>query len=442
MSFSDMNSSERRLNQVIDAAVQGHVLDKFEPRYSLRIANMALHWFVQHPRWITDLTVTTLRRVAALANAYPQDWRERARAELCNGRDRDIEPVWPIPLIVPTGRPHFAWENTLMVGRFPFATSHLPPGCIDLICFSPPYAEQRSRPRALGQYQDGSPLFYEGVPEKDYAQWMVGCMREADRLLGEHGSVIFVLAPHMRDGAYVRYVIDTICALLDDGWRQVAPAGSPWIKRDAPPVGRADRQRVGHEGYFWLTKRRDPYSDTYEGGRHSDRIGKLHGYGTMQQPNGKTRSGIARVTTVADFTVGGIQKRRTKHPARHPIELYEYFIRLACPPDGIVADVFAGSGTTLLAAIRTGRRWFGVEAEPTFVRDAQRELSAATHPSRPAPAIVKPRPGKRTVPAAIPEADWIFTNREVIDAMLIIVQRHSANCDIDLSDPTMSSRVA
>jgi DNA modification methylase len=411
-----MNSSERRLHQVIDAAVQNHVLEK----YSLRVANMALHWFVQHARWLTDVTVVTLRRIAELGDAYPQDWRTRARTELCGGRDRDVKPVWPIPQIVPLRRPHFAWENTLMVGRFPFATAHLPAGSIDLISFSPPYAEQRGRPHLIGRYQDRSPLFYEGVAEKDFPQWMVECMREADRLLGPHGSIIFVIAPHMRDGMYVRYVIDTVHALLDDGWKQVSPAGSPWIKRDSAPMGRRDRPRVTHEGYYWLTKRNNPYSNPYEGGRPSNRIGMLHGNGTMKQPSGKTRSGIARVTTVADCTVGGIQARRTKHPARHPIELYEYFIRLACPPNGIVADVFAGSGTTLLAAIRAGRRWFGVEANPIFVRSALAEIAAVAPPPRTVPATATPRRALQPVPAPTRE---YFTARKVIDAMVQIALR-------------------
>jgi DNA modification methylase len=38
------------------------------------------------------------------------------------------------------------------------------------------------------------------------------------------------------------------------------------------------------------------------------------------------------------------------HPAVFPVDLPRFFIKLLCPPQGIVADPFAGSGTTGVAA--------------------------------------------------------------------------------------------
>lgn len=48
------------------------------------------------------------------------------------------------------------------------------------------------------------------------------------------------------------------------------------------------------------------------------------------------------------------------HTAAKPTELMEELVAI-CPPGGIVLDPFAGSGTTIRAAIRTGRRAIGIE---------------------------------------------------------------------------------
>ncbi len=44
---------------------------------------------------------------------------------------------------------------------------------------------------------------------------------------------------------------------------------------------------------------------------------------------------------------------------------------------GIVLDAFAGSGTTLVAADRTGRRGYGIELDPRYADVTVRRLAAA-----------------------------------------------------------------
>lgn len=54
--------------------------------------------------------------------------------------------------------------------------------------------------------------------------------------------------------------------------------------------------------------------------------------------------------------------RNKIHPTQKPVALCEYLIRTYTDPGDIVLDNCAGSGTTLLAAENTGRRYIGFES--------------------------------------------------------------------------------
>lgn len=56
----------------------------------------------------------------------------------------------------------------------------------------------------------------------------------------------------------------------------------------------------------------------------------------------------------------------TVHPTQKPVALFEYLIRTYTDPDMLVLDNCAGSGTTAIAAERTGRRWLCIEREPSY----------------------------------------------------------------------------
>src|SRR5699024_11136773 len=60
--------------------------------------------------------------------------------------------------------------------------------------------------------------------------------------------------------------------------------------------------------------------------------------------------------------VDGIQ-----HPTVKPLAIMEWLISLVTPPDGVLLDPFAGSGTTLEAARNAGFSSIGIEAEETYL---------------------------------------------------------------------------
>lgn len=65
------------------------------------------------------------------------------------------------------------------------------------------------------------------------------------------------------------------------------------------------------------------------------------------------------------------------HPAPFPVELPERLIHLHTYRDDLVLDPFSGSGTTAVAAVRTGRHFVGYDTEPAYVEAARRRVDDA-----------------------------------------------------------------
>jgi len=67
--------------------------------------------------------------------------------------------------------------------------------------------------------------------------------------------------------------------------------------------------------------------------------------------------------------------RKVGHPAPFPVELPYRLIQLYTYTGEVVLDPFMGSGSTALAAVKSGRRFVGYEIDPAYVRLAEKRLA-------------------------------------------------------------------
>jgi DNA modification methylase len=85
---------------------------------------------------------------------------------------------------------------------------------------------------------------------------------------------------------------------------------------------------------------------------------------------GRNRSNVWHYPGVNSFARKGSKNVLKLHPTVKPIALISDAILDSTKRDDIVLDFYIGSGTTILAAERTGRRCFGIEIDPIYTDTA------------------------------------------------------------------------
>ena len=63
------------------------------------------------------------------------------------------------------------------------------------------------------------------------------------------------------------------------------------------------------------------------------------------------------------------------HPTEKAVSILRPLVESFCPAGGVVLDPFAGSGSTLVAAALSGRRYVGIELEAKYCELARRRLA-------------------------------------------------------------------
>ena len=138
-----------------------------------------------------------------------------------------------------------------------------------------------------------------------------------------------------------------------------------WNKSNA---GMGSLYRSKHEFVFVYRVGSEPHLNNVELGKH-----------------GRNRTNVWDYASVNSFA-GSRREDLALHPTVKPTAMVADAIQDVTRRGELVLDVFLGSGTTLLAAERTGRRFRGVEIDPAYVDVALDRWRAMTNKE---PKLVK-----------------------------------------------------
>ena len=171
-------------------------------------------------------------------------------------------------------------------------------------------------------------------------------------------------------------------ALQDDGW--ILRNAIIWNKPNAMPESVTDRLSGRYEHVFLFSKQsrywfdldpireeviypKNPVRDVVS----PDPVQYAPG---MRPQNGRARTGRQRGYVGSDLgrNPGDVWSIPTApfpgaHFAVFPVALPQRCILAGCKPGGTVLDPFNGSGTTGLAAQRTGRKYIGIDINPDYL---------------------------------------------------------------------------
>lgn len=241
----------------------------------------------------------------------------------------------------------------------------LPDESLDLVVTSPPY--------------DGQPKYRDG--ERYERQWYAGFFmevcREILRTLKPHGSFVlnYRSKRHGNERGTLQY--ELVFWLRDMGF--LFCEDFVWGK-PSPPPGRFNRfLKDAVEYCFQFSKTPDwqffpqhCLSPARWDAKDRERRKKLaHNYVRVNEPSGQGRKRVqagpdlVRPSTLLSFEAE-FSPNPIEHPARFPLVLPNFFVRLLTKPGQMVCDPFAGTGTTALAAEQLGRRWLATELNATY----------------------------------------------------------------------------
>ena len=139
-------------------------------------------------------------------------------------------------------------------------------------------------------------------------------------------------------------------ALQQAGW--YLRADIIWNKPNCQPESVKDRPTRSHEYVFLFSKSEKYYYDS----------------SAVRGPNDRN------IRTVWDINT---QPYSEAHFATYPPALVKPCIALGSRLNSLILDPFFGSGTTGEVALNSGRRFFGIELNPKYVRIACRRLKGA-----------------------------------------------------------------
>lgn len=253
----------------------------------------------------------------------------------------------------------------------------LPRSSVDLFFTSPPYADARS---------------YSRIHPDRYVEWFLPFARAMYDATAETGSLVINIKNRVAQSGPLRgqrhpYVYQLVLALQHMGWRWLETY--IWAKPNAVPGRYGPRTKDAFEYVYHFARGPKPWFNLdairvpYKTSAAEIERRKLdtNGRRNTNAGFGRDRTGTYSHSGADPGNVVSVpqtynQHYGVAHTAAMPEGLASFFIKAVCPPDGVVIDPFAGSGTTTVVARRLGRRAGGLELHQEFVIEAQRRIKA------------------------------------------------------------------
>jgi DNA modification methylase len=232
-----------------------------------------------------------------------------------------------------------------------------------LLFTSPPYANQRA-------YTTG------GIA--DWDRLMQGVFAAAMAVMAAAAQMLVNLGLVHRDGTVVRYWDEWLTWMPRQGWRFFG--WYVWDQGVTVPGDWAGRLAPRHEFLFHFNREARKPNKTVPCKFAGEKL-HLRSDGTADNGLRNQDGGFGKWThfnqptqafRIPDSVVTVTRQRGSigegiDHPAVFPVALPEFLLEAFTDPGEIVFEPFGGSGTTLLAAQRTGRIARAVEIAPEYV---------------------------------------------------------------------------
>lgn len=276
----------------------------------------------------------------------------------------------------------------------------IPKGAINLIVTSPPYN--------IGKEYE------QRVELSRYVNDMQEVLVELVRVLAEGGSLCWQVGSYVNNGHVYPLDVYFFPAFADLG---LIPRNRiVWHFEHG--LNASKRFSGRYETLLWFTK-----GETYTFNLDQVRVpakypGKTHFKGPKKgqpscNPLGKNPGDFWRVL-MEDWESGvwivpnvkANHPEKTIHPCQFPIELVERCVLALSNADDWVLDPYAGVGTTVLAALKNGRRGAGCETMDDYISVAQQRVTSLLEGNLPCRPLGKPvyQPTGREKVAQIPAA--------------------------------------
>jgi DNA modification methylase len=258
--------------------------------------------------------------------------------------------------------------DRIILGDAIEAATSLPDASIDAIYIDPPFGTGTVREGRGHRYADRA-----DDPDA-FVAWLAPLLVESRRVLAAHGSLFVHL--DYRTVHYTKVALDRVFG------RELFVNEIVWCYS----VGGKGRRGFGrkHDTILWYARSPDWafYPDAIRvprrGGSHMRLVN-----GVQEKTDRKTgrvyRYPVAAGKVPEDWwtdieTLNHSDAERTGWPSQKPERLVARIVEAVTRPGEIVADWFAGSGTTAAVAHRLGRRFVVVDREPAAIAIVAKRL--------------------------------------------------------------------